>query len=187
MSKKEEGIHKVSREPCGCVRKPEQDSNWGAEVTKRALLSAEDRMRLIVVDHIMGNYSWTCYSHLQQAGYIVLYFCHMCNEIVTNRKLPCYWSDGCLTCIAVIGLQCRPESRFTLQRANMRYVESERLVWILFSLNQYALVWDTETQESTLNSEFLVLFYVTQSKKRAVFIRYERSIVDASVKYCIYK
>ena len=56
MSKKEEGIHQMSREPCSRVRKPEQDSNRGAEVAKRAVLSAEDRMRLIVMDQIMGNY-----------------------------------------------------------------------------------------------------------------------------------
>jgi hypothetical protein len=112
MSEKEEGIHKVSREPCGCVRKPEQDSNRGAEIIKRAVLSAEDRMRLIIVNHTTGSYLSTCYMHLQQAGYSVLYFCHMYNEIVTKRKLPYYWSAGCLTCIAVIGLQCRPESHF---------------------------------------------------------------------------
>lgn len=57
MSEKEEGIHKVSREPCGCVRKPEQDTNRGAQVIKRAVLSAEDRMRLIVVNHVLGNYT----------------------------------------------------------------------------------------------------------------------------------
>jgi len=154
----------MSREPCSRVRKPEQDSNRGAEVAKRAVLSAEDRMSLIVVDHIMGNYLWSCYTHLQQAGYsVLLYFCHMCSEIVTERKLPCCWSAGCLTCIAVIGLQCRPESRFTLQRAYMRCgASSERLVWILANLNQYALGRDSQAKESTLNSEFLVLFYVTK-------------------------
>jgi len=178
----------MSREPCSCVRKPEQDSNWGAEVAKRAVLSAEDRMRLIVVDHIMGNYLWICYTHLQQAGYSVLYFCHMCNEIVTKRKLPCCWSAGCLTCIAVIGLQCRPESRFTLQRANMRYGASERLVWILANLNQYALGWDAQAKESTLNSEFLVLFYVTKNDvKKSCFHKIWKKHCWQSVKYCIYK
>lgn len=51
MSEKEEGVHKVSREPCGCVREPEQGSNRGAEVIKRAVLSAEDRLRFIAVPH----------------------------------------------------------------------------------------------------------------------------------------
>jgi hypothetical protein len=50
----------VSRESCGCVRKPEQGSDRGAEVVERVILSAEDRLRLIVVTVIMGSYLSTC-------------------------------------------------------------------------------------------------------------------------------
>jgi hypothetical protein len=43
----------------------------------------------------------------------------------------------------------------------MRYgVSSERLVWILANLNQYALGRDAQAKESTLNSEFLVFFVI---------------------------
>lgn len=62
----------MSREPCGCVRKSEQGSHRGAQVVKRVILSAEDRLRLIVVNLILGT---TCPPVTATSDGLVTVFC----------------------------------------------------------------------------------------------------------------